>query len=112
MVEAVYEKRGGKFFWSGTKLPSMGCYITIFSFYGFYDQVKAMVYQLRTSGKAFFNKHLDNLVLIQDASKSKFLGRRFKYLKADQKLFCNFDTTNFTNLFVKGSTAMTREFLP
>jgi len=38
----------------------MGCLITVFSFYGFRDEVEALVTGMSRAGRPFFDKHLDN----------------------------------------------------
>ena len=50
-----------KHFWAGTKLPSIGSIITVFSYVGYRDDIKQLLYLLSKSGQVFFDQHLDNL---------------------------------------------------
>ena len=53
-------KRPRRHFWTGTKLPSMGCFITIFSFLDYGAEMKMIVCKLCRAGTPFFYTHLDN----------------------------------------------------
>ena len=53
-------KRPRRHFWTGTKLPSMGCFITIFSFLDYGAEMKTIVCLLCRAGAPFFYTHLDN----------------------------------------------------
>ena len=69
MVEALpakNDKRLSKLFWQGSRLPSMGCLITIFSFYGYKKDVQSLLRRMNMAGESFFDKHLDNQVIFKD----------------------------------------------
>ena len=68
--------RARRHFWSGTKLPSMGCLVTVFSYLGFKQELRKIVCHLSTAGSAFYYAHLDNDVLFQSRWKSVFPMRK------------------------------------
>ena len=40
---APVSKRTRKHFWAGCKLPSMGCLVTVFQFFGYKDEIESIV---------------------------------------------------------------------
>ena len=85
-----------KLFWIGTKLPSMGCMITVFSFFGFKEDLKCLLYQLNSSGRSFYEKHLTSAFTIID-TKSAFRHASYKYLKAQVSLV-SFDVSTMRRI--------------
>ena len=54
-----------KHFWHGSKLPSIGCMITVFSYYDYRSEVKSLLTQMNKAGRIFFYAHLDNMASIE-----------------------------------------------
>ena len=49
-----------KHFWQGSRLPSIGCLLTVFSFYDYRAEVKSLLARINKAGLVFFFAHLDN----------------------------------------------------
>ena len=91
MVEAVPAKidaRLQKLFWQGSNLPSMGCLITVFSFYGYRKEVQALLRRINVSGESFFDKHLDNQVIFRD-DRLWFETKPHRYVNVGQGVVIN-----------------------
>ena len=59
-------QRPRKLFWIGSRLPSMGCMVTIFSYMGYKDEIQGIVTSICRAGAIFFHQHLDNEASTKD----------------------------------------------
>ena len=59
-VASVKENQSKKHFWNGCKLPSMGCLITVFQYYGYRQQIESLLKLMSRQGASFYHAHLEN----------------------------------------------------
>ena len=84
MVEAINifeqklsdSKGQRKLFWTGSRLPSMGCLITVFSYYDYRQEVRSVLCQLNKAGRNFFDTHMDNELCTQNHWSPSFPSNR------------------------------------
>ena len=67
MVEAKSAvKKNNKHLWTGTRLPSSGCLLTVLTFAGYRDEIKPLVFSLCTAGAAYYQKFVQTSRAFRD----------------------------------------------
>ena len=104
MVEAkvtTTATRSKKFLWTGTKLPSSGCLLTVLTFVGYRDEIKPLILSLCRAGAPYYQSHVEKSRAFRDDKLRLFPKQNWASVKPRSLHTANVELMG--NMFVNSS---------
>ena len=103
MVEVKATNRRVKHLWTGTRLPSSGCLLTVLTFTGYRDEIEPLVFSLCKAGAAYYRSHVQTSRAFRDDKLRLFPEQRWASIRLKNLQEQQANVEFMGNLFVGSS---------